>query len=548
MKNFFYILIAASLVFSACNDDLLDKQPLDQFSEIAVWSDGNIAQGFVFDIYKSVVKDLYANQRNDGYTDNEITQDNGTYNALQFGTMDNGWDMGWNQYGNIRKCNLAIDKLTENKFIESSTRDKLLGETYMLRAMIYANMAKKFGGVMLVDKVLTPEDEMKLPRATEAETYALIESDIEKAIPLLPAAAPKARLTKAAAYAFMTEVGLYSKSYDKAIAAADELEKLTYSLDKDYSNMFASYAGTTTSPEVIFLFSSGNESTIYIDSRMFWNYPNVENGAKLDANAVPQLRDAFLCWPNSWPSQELVDAYLVKENGQAVQKTWQEFQGNPARLMWKNRDDRFEKSIVRDSSVFKNSTLTFRKGGNMHWTSNPLSTWGMPKSGYMFRKWAYEQDFVYWDNKLTWAEPIIRLGRVFLNKAEAYGRKGNIAKAVEYMNKTRTVHGGLPELTTTDAQTFWRYYKIERRVELVQEDDRYWSLIRWAKAENATNIPELNGYKLHGLDMEFNGIVNVVESSWTSHLRCELPKRFYFPIPNAQIKANTNLKQNPGWE
>ncbi len=151
MKNFFYILIAASLVFSACNDDLLDKQPLDQFSEIAVWSDGNIAQGFVFDIYKSVVKDLYANQRNDGYTDNEITQDNGTYNALQFGTMDNGWDMGWNQYGNIRKCNLAIDKLTENKFIESSTRDKLLGETYMLRAMIYANMAKKFGGVMLVD-------------------------------------------------------------------------------------------------------------------------------------------------------------------------------------------------------------------------------------------------------------------------------------------------------------------------------------------------------------------------------------------------------------
>lgn len=216
--------------------------------------------------------------------------------------------------------------------------------------------------------------------------------------------------------------------------------------------------------------------------------------------------------------------------------------------MWKSRDDRFEKSIVRDSSVFRNSTLTFRKGGNMHWTSNPLSTWGMPKSGYMFRKWAYEQDFVYYENKVTWAEPIMRLGRVYLNKAEAYGRKGNIVKAVEYMNKTRTVHGGLPALATSDALTFWRYYKIERRVELVQEDDRYWSLIRWAKAENVTNIPELNGYKLHGLDMEFNGLVNVVESSWTSQLRCELPKRFYFPIPNAQIKANTNLKQNPGWE
>lgn len=548
MKNIFLIFTIVSFYLTSCTDDVLDKQPLDQFSEKAIWSDGNLAQGFVFDIYKSVITDLYANQRTDGYTDNEITQDNGDYNAIQFGTMDNTKDMGWDQYGRIRKCNLAIEKLTDNGLIESSKRTTLLGEVYLLRAMIYANMAKKFGGVMLVDRVLTPNDEMRLPRATEAATYALIESDIEKAIALLPDDASKARLTKAAAYAFMTEVGLFSEHYDKVIAAADNLEKLNYSLDPVYSNMFASYKGTTTSPEVIFLYETGNESTTYLSTRMFWNYPNVENGAKLKPDAVPQLNDAFLCWPNSWPSQELVDAYLVKEGDIAVQKNWQQFQGLPSRLMWKNRDARFEQSIVRDSAIFKNSTFTFRVGGNMHWTSNPLSTWGMPKSGYMFRKWAYEQDFVYADNKVTWAEPLLRLGRVYLNKAEAYGRTGNIEKAIQYMNKTRTIHGGLPALNTSDVQEFWRYYKIERRVELVQEDDRYWSLIRWAKAEKATSIPELNGYKLHGLDMAFDGIVKVVESTWTNQLRCELPKRLYFPIPNAQIQANPNLKQNEGWK
>lgn len=132
--------------------------------------------------------------------------------------------------------------------------------------------------------------------------------------------------------------------------------------------------------------------------------------------------------------------------------------------------------------------------------------------------------------------------------AEAYGRKGNIPKAIEYMNKTRTTHGGLPELPAGSSEIdFWKYYKIERRVEMAQEDDRYWSLIRWAKAENATGIPELNGYKLHGLDMQFDGLVNVIESPWAVTMNFEYPKRLYFPVPDSEIRQNENLTQNTDW-
>jgi uncharacterized lipoprotein YehR (DUF1307 family) len=41
MRNIYKILVAVILSFSlfACSDELLDKQPLDKFSEASVWQD-----------------------------------------------------------------------------------------------------------------------------------------------------------------------------------------------------------------------------------------------------------------------------------------------------------------------------------------------------------------------------------------------------------------------------------------------------------------------------------------------------------------------------
>jgi tetratricopeptide (TPR) repeat protein len=535
---------------SSCAEDILDKKPLDKFSELDVWSDGALAEGFVLTIYSSVVHNLYVNQFTEDWTDDVICNEDNGNRSIQAGSFENTADFGWNQYGNIRNCNLAISKISQSTAIDSNVKTRLIAEAKMLRAMTYFWMARHFGGVMLVDKVLTPDDEMKLPRVTEKATYDFIIADIQAAISDLPETAEKGRLTKAAAYAFMTMAALQVNDYDKVIAAADIVETMGFELDPVYKNLFNSFSGTTNSKEVIFLYYADKEHMIFGDTRMFRYLCNCYNGIKLKEDAVPQYdpQDEFNAWPLRWPSQELVDAYLIKENGTAVQKPWQEFQGKPSRLMWLNRDDRFEQTIVHDSAVYSRSTFTFRQGGNAHWTSNPLSTWGMSKSGYMFRKWLYENEYIFVDYPVSWAEPILRLGEVYLNKAEAYARKGDYAKAIEYMNKTRTTHGGLPALETgSSSADFWKYYKIERRVELTQEDDRYWSLVRWAKTENASSIPELDGYKLHGLDMKFDGITNVVESPFTVTMKFEVPKRLLFPIPDGQIRENNNLTQNPGW-
>ncbi len=549
----YIFIIAAVWGFSLTGcEDVLDKKPLDKFSELDVWTDNSLAEGFVLGIYPNAVG-FYATNYTDDWTDNIVCNDDNGARWTQAGSIESSADYGWNQYWRIRKCNLAIEKLTDNPEIDQIVSKHLIAEARMMRAMIYFWMARRFGGVMLVKETLTPDDELKLPRASERETYDFIIEDIQAAIPDLPNPddAQRGRLSNAAAYAFLTQVALQIGDYDLVLSAADDLEDMEiYSLDPVYSNIFNSYEGTLSSPEVILVYDRNEDHTIYIDTRMFRSLTNCYNGPKLRDDAVPQYHpdDEFQGWPHRWPSQELVDDYLFIEDNSAVQITGSDYQGQPSRLFWENRDLRFEQSIVHDSAQYSKSIFTFRQGGNAHWTSNPLSTWGMSKSGYMFRKWMYEDQFFFWNYPVSWAEPLLRLSEVYLNKAEAYGRKGNLPKAIEYMNKTRTVHGGLPELPAgSSEEDFWKFYKIERNVEMAQEDDRYWSLIRWARAENAASIPELDGYRLHALDMEFDGLVNVVESPFTVDMKFEMPKRLFFPVPEAEIRQNENLTQNPGW-
>ncbi|WP_242083156.1 RagB/SusD family nutrient uptake outer membrane protein [Aestuariivivens sediminis] len=549
------IVLMTLVLFSSCAKDVLDTEPLDKVSSKDVWNDSSLAEGFIFDTYQDVMN-LWYNQRTDDWTDNTIPNV-GSRNA-QIGNIQITDDYGWNQYSKIRKCNLAIAELSNSTSINENVRNRLIAEAKLLRAMTNFWMARRFGGVMKVDKPLQSDEDFFLSRMTERETYDFILQDANEATIDLPETAEKGRFTKFAAYAFITQAALQIGDYDDVIEAANMVEQGGYSLDVPYSNMFKNFETAMASPEIIFLYHAGGERSRFIDTPMQNMTPNNSNAevypGKLPPSAIPQFAngDYFEGWPDRWPSQNIVDAYLIKDNGEAVQKTWQDWEGQPSKLAWQNRDDRFEQTIVRDSAQYRSSIFTFRRGGNMHWTSFEGGPWGVSTSGYAFRKWIYEDEFVFWDLPVDYAEPIFRLGEVYLNKAEAYGRKGNLSSAIEYMNYTRTIHGGLPALSSgASLSEFWNAYKIERRVELAFEDDRYWSLIRWARAENASGIPELNGYKLRALDMQFDGIFHTIDGggagAFPENFVFEYPKRLFFPIPDSEIRRNDKLTQNPGW-
>lgn len=94
-------------------------------------------------------------------------------------------------------------------------------------------MVKRYGGVILLDKVLTMEDNWEIPRSSEKECYDFILEDLKKATEMLPASygsREKGRATKGAAYALKSRVELYDKRYEDVIKSCAEVYKLGYEL------------------------------------------------------------------------------------------------------------------------------------------------------------------------------------------------------------------------------------------------------------------------------------------------------------------------------
>ena len=129
--------------------------------------------------------------------------------------------------------------------------------------------------------------------------------------------------------------------------------------------------------------------------------------------------------------------------------------------------------------------------------------------------------------------PIIRLSEVYLTAAECAFRNNDKTKAVEYLNdlvKNRTTT--VASLATVDNITLDRIL-IERRKELIGEGQRYFDALR--------NNETITRY------------TSEADKGWHKTLSKEAQSfnRDYFKaiaaIPQAEINANPNIKQNDGY-
>lgn len=129
--------------------------------------------------------------------------------------------------------------------------------------------------------------------------------------------------------------------------------------------------------------------------------------------------------------------------------------------------------------------------------------------------------------------PIIRLSEVYLTAAECAFRNNDKTKAVEYLNdlvKNRTTT--VASLATVDNITLERIL-VERRKELIGEGQRYFDALR--------NNETITRY------------TSEADKGWHKTLSKEAQSfdRDYFKaiaaIPQAEINANPNIKQNTGY-
>ena len=144
LKNILAVVLLAAATFS-CND-VLDKGPLDSYSENDVWKSTDLTQAFLYTTLRISTDKLIQNDR---WTDNDIILDDGEATAINKDLKDRYYDAGWNVYENIRRCNLVIAKMADAPFTEGE-RANFIAQAKFFRAMTYFSRARFFGKLMLV--------------------------------------------------------------------------------------------------------------------------------------------------------------------------------------------------------------------------------------------------------------------------------------------------------------------------------------------------------------------------------------------------------------
>ena len=619
--SIYIVAIASWLAVSSCSD-VLDKAPLDLVTEDMVWSDASMAQSYLNRIWYATGRQDYQNETwfslyagpltpgTDVVSDNVYTRWNRNGVAVR---NDAGWtentDYGlFDNFIDIRRCNIAIDKLTAGCGFKKDVEEDLLGQAYFGKGLIYATRAKSFGGYPIIEHTLTPNDELSLPRASIKETFDYSISLLEKSAELLSVKSPSGRPNKGAAYALLSEVYLNAAAYIKyamingiqesvdltpylngVINSVERLEALgQYQLEtsgSDWARQFNDLDYVSGSPKEAILtqftppglYPLSNDKMVEINCylpTMLTDNLKSDVIKKYDGEPYSGFTPSS-GWQTLAPNPAVVEEtfYVVDLDGKA--RRWEESQrfkkyveetedgtrklnaeavsyriNNISELMYENRDKRFYETVAYDGGTYFGNKFDSRQGGNMHPSSFKAlnNTYGAV-TGYLFVK-SVPQTKSWTSTDLSGFHRIcLRLSKALLNAAEAYLLKNDWENARKYINRTRTTHGGLPALQTETQDDLWKIYLDERNAELMLENDRYFTLLRYGiNQKNAEVLEQLNRGNMKKLDISSDG---------SSYQYVELPfevdankmvfnrYRYLYPIAKKYRTANPNYDQNP---
>ena len=236
MKKIFYPIISpvAVLGLAGCTD-WLEQESLTKVSEdVLTSSEGGIMQ-LVAKMYNITPMEDFRYRPNAGYHQYDWAGGAGDMQMVdmytQYSCRSDGFGINfttnhWSTYyTNIRQVNLyleTIEKAKEDGVITAEAADRYAAEGYFTRAYIYLALARRYGGVPIIDRVQDGDyipggdgSELLVPRSTEKATWEFILADCDKAAAGLPESVSDYRATKWAALALKARAALYAASIAK---------------------------------------------------------------------------------------------------------------------------------------------------------------------------------------------------------------------------------------------------------------------------------------------------------------------------------------------
>ncbi|MDR0758350.1 MAG: RagB/SusD family nutrient uptake outer membrane protein, partial [Tannerella sp.] len=459
--------------------------------------------------------------------------------------VDNGIGQGidkWH-YTTIRKINRFLENvdLCPVDKLSDATKNDYKAQMLALRAYLYFEMVRTYGGVPLTLATLSPEeDDLKLPRAKTSECIDAIVKDLNDAIaiedfPLTRPEAQAGRINKAAAIALKARVLLYyaspqfshetpagtrsaeqrwSEAYSACLAAKDQLAAAGYGL---YAPEPANAQEAIDNFYKLFITDECNREIIWV--RRYLPFVAPYDGV---AGGRPSLELVY-SFPNADGTP--FDASEIPPGSAGPQIEMQE-STNP---YWLNREPRFYANIAYNGCIFpqqrKSQGLVaedvvdnkMQHLWTLHTTTDPgvsnksydavvafgaikhtdknVNTSGDPNAGNL-------------TNSSGVDVPLIRYAEVLLNYAEAAAMTGKSAEALSVLKDIRK-RAGIPAgasgnygITATDGKPLIAAILHERNLELCFEGFRFWDVRRWRQytddvVPGAPTIRE--GKKINGL-------------------------------------------------
>lgn len=572
MKKILYsVLTVLALVgTTSCSDFLDDQKPQGVLDSDMVKDPSNV-DNLVISAYAvfTTAEDVNSSfsmwnfdvRSDDAYKGGNGTSDGDVFHQLEIeqGVLTTNWninDMWVRLYNCISRVNSAISVL-ETTSDSYQLKAQRLGEMKFLRAYAHFLLKRLYKNIpFIMDANLKQEDYNTLSNTefNNDEGWQQIINDVEYAYSVLPVKqTDKGRPSKAAAAAFLTKAYLYkayrqddpSSNQVTSINREDLLKVIEYSnpdiysaggfdLEADFHNNFRPETQYENGVESIWAMQySINDGTK--NGNLNWSYG-------LIVPNIPGVTDGGCDFYK--PSQNLVNAYRTDADGHPFIDTFN------------NKD--YDLTQDADPRLFLTVGLTgLPYEFNSKYMMDASSTWSRSNGLYGYYvtlKQNVDPDCGYMVKGSWWGTPmnriVFRYADVLLERAEAYAQLNETSEAIKLVNKIRlrakqstgmianypSDYGVKFNISTYNGsysqEDALKIVKMERRLEMGMESERFFDLVRWGEAEKVLNkyfAEETNNCSIYG------------EAHFTAN------KNEYLPIPFSQVAASDgHYTQNIG--
>ena len=569
------LLLVQSAFFVSCSDFLNEQVPQATLTQDEV-KNPKYVDNVIISAYAGLlsIEDMnasfslwnYDTRSDDAFVGGAAYSDGAVFHEMEkgVGIMTTDWPYAsiWTRfYKYLSRVSLSLDMLSEadqnNDVIKQRT-----AEMKFLRAYGHFQLKRLFKFIPFVNKLnMTAEDYENLSNReyTNDEGWQQIINDLEDAYAVLPATqAEKGRPTKAACAAFLAKVYLY-KAYhqdDETTHAVTSINEKELQKVVDYTEP-SNFIGYDTEGDMHNNFrpeeeyENGKESlwAIQYSKNDGTTYGNLNFSNRLIVPCVQGVLDAGCDFYK--PSHNLVDAYRTDADGMPLLDNFYEEDyevGSPQTV-----DPRLFVTVGLPGTPYM---------FNEKYMMSESKNWGRANGTYgYFVSLKQNVDPALLDKYLFNADNqiassmnriVFRYADVLLMRAEALAQLGNTDDAIELVNKVRqraldmktssivakyaakyNVHYavGMYEGSYSKDEAM-KIIKMERRLELAMESERFFDLVRWGDAEQVIN-------KFYN---EESKRLNFLTGAYFTKNKNE-----YLPIPDEQIAAsNGHYKQNIG--